>query len=708
MRRLLLLLLLLTLLLPATLQAQGQLIAGNRTMAGTFNAGLSTGTSTAYVLTLSPALPGYVVDMFVAFRAHTTNAGPATLNVSGLGAIPIRKWVSGALLDLSGGDLHAGQEILLYYDGLTFQVVGSGGGAASVGGIGVLQAAGGGGDLAAYTGNRCTTPGTFAVGQSPTGTFQCEPPTLVVTAAPLLTQGSAQIPNGVNLATQPSGVLQTTVSGSVATVSTRPAPVGKLLGDIDVQEVTNTRVTPRRASLPTDVTPLVIDSDAVDIVAVSELLQDTRFDNPLGSPRPGQLLRLGVHSTLPRAVSWGPEGSPALSLWQPNVGIPLPTMTSGGDIDDRWFFEFSSSRGVWVLWYNSQLLREMGPTGVTPGTYACPTNLQVASDGRILTVTDGPCGGGGGGPGGGAAAAAGQDGAVQFALASVLSADNNLLYGRGSHTLHTPNLRTTRGLSNYEFVDGRGHRVFLVTPPLTADRLAQWPDASGWLMLLGSGSGIPRGAPGGGFVASELSGDCTTSGSNTVTCTKINGVTVSGTPGNMAVYGAGGITLVDGGPPGAGSTVLTAAAVLTTGNLVQAAGNDRTTVDSGVAANQVATLTGTQTLTNKRVPPRIGPLSSSATNPTFTCAWLDQCAITHTGAAGTLTMANPSGTPTDGEMMLVRFQCSALQTLTWGSNFIASTNVPLPTQCPVTTALEFHIGLIYISSLGKFQVMASD
>ena len=58
--------------------------------------------------------------------------------------------------------------------------------------------------------------------------------------------------------------------------------------------------------------------------------------------------------------------------------------------------------------------------------------------------------------------------------------------------------------------------------------------------------------------------------------------------------------------------------------------------------------------------------------------------------------------------LLIRLQCSAAQTLNYGSNFIAATNVPLPGQCPVSLVVEFHVGFIYIASLGKLQVMASD
>src|SRR5262245_46109589 len=103
MKRLALLLLLLS--LPALAWAQGQLIAGNRTIAGTVNAGPTTGTGTAYVLTLNPALTAYVPDMAFSIRVHVTNTGAATLAVNTAGVKPLKKWQSGTLVDLAAGDL---------------------------------------------------------------------------------------------------------------------------------------------------------------------------------------------------------------------------------------------------------------------------------------------------------------------------------------------------------------------------------------------------------------------------------------------------------------------------------------------------------------------------------------------------------------------------------------------------------------------------
>jgi hypothetical protein len=120
--------------------------------------------------------------------------------------------------------------------------------------------------------------------------------------------------------------------------------------------------------------------------------------------------------------------------------------------------------------------------------------------------------------------------------------------------------------------------------------------------------------------------------------------------------------------------------------------------------------TDVMTVSGKRVTKRVTALSSASTNPTFQCAWdtSDQCRVTSTGAAGTLSMSTPSGTPVDGDMLLIRFMCTNLQNFSWSAAFIASNNIPLPSTCPANVAAEFHVGVLYIGSLTKYQVIASD
>jgi Repeat of unknown function (DUF5907) len=106
----------LALVLPGRGWAQTQLINGNRVQAGWVNYGLTTGTGTAYVLTFTPALPGYVDGTCFLFRAHVANTGDATLNVNAKGAVPLRKWVGGSAVALAAGDIAAQQDVQVCYD----------------------------------------------------------------------------------------------------------------------------------------------------------------------------------------------------------------------------------------------------------------------------------------------------------------------------------------------------------------------------------------------------------------------------------------------------------------------------------------------------------------------------------------------------------------------------------------------------------------
>jgi hypothetical protein len=132
----------LLLLLPVLAWSQAQLINGNRTHAGATNYGPTTGTGTAYVLTLNAAIPGYVDGSCYLLRIHTPNTGDATLNVNGKGAFPMRKFVSGVQTPLAAGDLIAGQDVQACYDAATgprFQVMSLGGGSGGISGLAVSE-----------------------------------------------------------------------------------------------------------------------------------------------------------------------------------------------------------------------------------------------------------------------------------------------------------------------------------------------------------------------------------------------------------------------------------------------------------------------------------------------------------------------------------------------------------------------------------------
>ena len=80
---------------------------------------LTTGTSTAFVLTLNPPLTAYTTGMILAVRFHTSGNTGATLNINGLGAKTIYGLGSTLLLPISSG-VH-----LLLYDGTYWRLMDS-------------------------------------------------------------------------------------------------------------------------------------------------------------------------------------------------------------------------------------------------------------------------------------------------------------------------------------------------------------------------------------------------------------------------------------------------------------------------------------------------------------------------------------------------------------------------------------------------------
>jgi hypothetical protein len=78
------------------------------------------GTANGITLTPASGLPAYVQGEVVSFVAAATNTGPATVNVSGLGAKAITK--NGATA-LQGGEIVNGAVVTMMYDGAQFQLV---------------------------------------------------------------------------------------------------------------------------------------------------------------------------------------------------------------------------------------------------------------------------------------------------------------------------------------------------------------------------------------------------------------------------------------------------------------------------------------------------------------------------------------------------------------------------------------------------------
>lgn len=89
---------------------------------GATNYTTTSGTSTAYTLTLTPPLPSLTAGLVVGLKFHTACGVSATLAVNGLAATPITKNGGVALV---AGDFATGAQVLLRYDGTNWENIGN-------------------------------------------------------------------------------------------------------------------------------------------------------------------------------------------------------------------------------------------------------------------------------------------------------------------------------------------------------------------------------------------------------------------------------------------------------------------------------------------------------------------------------------------------------------------------------------------------------
>jgi hypothetical protein len=119
------------------------------------------------------------------------------------------------------------------------------------------------------------------------------------------------------------------------------------------------------------------------------------------------------------------------------------------------------------------------------------------------------------------------------------------------------------------------------------------------------------------------------------------------------------------------------------------------------ATSGFATIDGTATLTNKRINPRT---SSSASTATLTPDISANDQYNLTAQAVGLTVAAPTGTPVDGNRLIIRILDNGTgQTISWNATYTVI-GVTLPTT---TTANKMvYVGCIYNSTNTRWDVVA--
>lgn len=111
----------------------------------------------------------------------------------------------------------------------------------------------------------------------------------------------------------------------------------------------------------------------------------------------------------------------------------------------------------------------------------------------------------------------------------------------------------------------------------------------------------------------------------------------------------------------------------------------------------------TQTLTNKRVTPRVSTTTSSAT-PTINTDNVDMYGLTAQAVNITSFTTNLTGTPTDGQKLWIYIVGTAARTITWGASFESST-VTLPSTTVTTNRLD--VGFVWNAATSKWRCVAS-
>ena len=129
------------------------------------------------------------------------------------------------------------------------------------------------------------------------------------------------------------------------------------------------------------------------------------------------------------------------------------------------------------------------------------------------------------------------------------------------------------------------------------------------------------------------------------------------------------------------------------------------TLQSGVN-DTVVNRTSTDTLTNKRVTPRVVSLPND-TQFTLSTDNADMNTMVNTQPLNTqLTVNAPAGTPTDGQRLTFHIKATNQQNYAWNGIFRGSLTVPLPAH--TSTGLTDYFQFIFNAADNKWDCIAVD
>jgi hypothetical protein len=139
--------------------------------------------------------------------------------------------------------------------------------------------------------------------------------------------------------------------------------------------------------------------------------------------------------------------------------------------------------------------------------------------------------------------------------------------------------------------------------------------------------------------------------------------------------------------------------------LSNASGNiDGTAAQKVIPAGVVVGTTDTQTFTNKRVTPRVNASTANTATPSLNTDNFDAMVITGQTVAITSFTSGLTGTPTNGQKLLISITGTGAIAITWGASFESSTII-LPTTTVSTNRLD--VGFVWNVATTKWRCIGT-